>query len=156
MLSRAMSVSEAQKPSRRDLKVAFGAALAAQMEKNAPARQETGVWFLGHEDPLEKTMQLTPAFLPGDSHGQRSLGGATELDPAERLSLREARTLGLSCQPEARASVSHTPYSRSQVGLGMHWGGRDSAAEAPPPLLTRQGRAPSLRISRPSSALHCS
>ena len=70
-----MSVSEAQKTSRRDLKVAFGAALAAQIEKNAPARQETGVWFLGQEDPLEKTMQLTPAFLPGESHGQRSLAG---------------------------------------------------------------------------------
>ena len=30
---------------------------------------------LGREDPLEKGMQPTPVFLPGKSHGQRSLAG---------------------------------------------------------------------------------
>ena len=30
---------------------------------------------LGWEDPLEKEMQPTPVFLPGKSHGQRSLVG---------------------------------------------------------------------------------
>ena len=36
--------------------------------------QETWVWFLGQEDPLEKKMasHSTPVFLPGKSHGQRS------------------------------------------------------------------------------------
>jgi len=29
--------------------------------------------FLGREDPLEKEMALTLVFLPGESHGQRSL-----------------------------------------------------------------------------------
>ena len=38
-------------------------------------RQETRVWSLGQEDPLEKEMATTPVFLPGESHGQRSLGG---------------------------------------------------------------------------------
>ena len=37
--------------------------------------QETGVLFLGREDPLEKEMATTPVFLPGESHGQRSLAG---------------------------------------------------------------------------------
>ena len=44
--------------------------------------QETRVCFLGQEDPLEEgmathssTLQLTPVFLRGESHGQRSLGG---------------------------------------------------------------------------------
>ena len=39
--------------------------------------QETQVQFLGREDPLEKDLwdrrQSTPVFLPGKSHGQRSL-----------------------------------------------------------------------------------
>ena len=30
---------------------------------------------LGWEDPLEEDMATTPAFLPGESHGQRSLVG---------------------------------------------------------------------------------
>ena len=37
--------------------------------------QETWVWSLGWEDPLETGMATTPVFLPGESHGQRSLEG---------------------------------------------------------------------------------
>ena len=37
--------------------------------------QETQVQSLGWEDPLEKEMEPTPVFLPGKSHGQRSLAG---------------------------------------------------------------------------------
>ena len=37
--------------------------------------QEVWVQSLGWEDPLEEQMQPTPLFLPGESHGQRSLGG---------------------------------------------------------------------------------
>ena len=32
----------------------FMASLVAQLVKNQPAVQETPVWFLGQEDPLEK------------------------------------------------------------------------------------------------------
>ena len=61
--------------------------------KNLPARRATWVQSLGWEDPLEKKWQPTPAFLPGESHGQRSLGGyslggSRELDTTERLTLR--------------------------------------------------------------------
>ena len=45
-----------------------------QMVKNLPAMQETQVWSLGLEDPLEKGMQPTPVFLPG----QRSLVGCSD------------------------------------------------------------------------------
>ena len=42
------------------------ASLIAQLVKNLPAMQETPVWFLGQEDPLEKEMAtLTPVLLPG-------------------------------------------------------------------------------------------
>ena len=47
--------------------------------KNPPASAgDTGkMWVqsLGPEDPLEKEMQPTPVFLPGESHGQRSRAG---------------------------------------------------------------------------------
>ena len=48
----------------------------AQMVKNLPAMQEMRVQALGQEDPLEKiSWRRSPAFLPGESHGQRSLAG---------------------------------------------------------------------------------
>ena len=37
--------------------------------------QETGVQSLGLEYLLEKEMQPTPVFLPGEFHGQRNLVG---------------------------------------------------------------------------------
>ena len=37
--------------------------------------QETWVWFWVWVDPLENEMLPTPVFLPGKSHGQRSLAG---------------------------------------------------------------------------------
>ena len=45
---------------------------------------------LGREYALEEAQQPTPAFLPGESHGQRSLvgygpWGCKELDMTERL-----------------------------------------------------------------------
>ena len=49
--------------------------LVAQMVKNLPAMQETGVQFLGQKDPLEKEWLPTPICLPGEDHGQRSLVG---------------------------------------------------------------------------------
>ena len=47
----------------------------AQWCKNLPAMQETRVRSLGQEDSLERKRQPTPVFLPGESHGQRSLAG---------------------------------------------------------------------------------
>ena len=46
--------------------------------KNLPATQEaqkTQVQSLGPEDPLEEGTAPIPVFLPGESHGQRSLAG---------------------------------------------------------------------------------
>ena len=43
--------------------------------KNLPAIQETWVQFLGWEDCWTRKWQPTPVFLPGKSHGQRSLVG---------------------------------------------------------------------------------
>ena len=51
------------------------ASLVAQRVKCLPAMQETWVQSRGQEDPLEKEMATSPVFLPGESHGQRSLVG---------------------------------------------------------------------------------
>ena len=40
---------------------------------NLPIIQETWVQSLGWEDPWRREWQPTPIFLPGQSHGQRSL-----------------------------------------------------------------------------------
>ena len=39
------------------------ASLVAQLVKNLPAIQETRVWFLSWEDPLEKEMATHSSFL---------------------------------------------------------------------------------------------
>ena len=54
--------------------------------------QETQVWSLGWEDPLEKEMATHSVLLSGKSHGQRILVGYSpwshkELDTAEQLHL---------------------------------------------------------------------
>ena len=68
------------------------------MVKNLPAMQETQSQFLGWEDPVEEKWQPTPVFLPGKSHGQRSLAGYSpqgckELDLTERLSMHAQKML---------------------------------------------------------------
>ena len=54
------------------------------MVKNLPAVQETQIQSLGWEDPLEEARQPTPVFLPGQSHGPRSLQlGSSPWPPKE-------------------------------------------------------------------------
>ena len=45
--------------------------------KESACKAEMLVWSLGQEDPLRKKWQPTPVFLPGKSHGQRSLAGCS-------------------------------------------------------------------------------
>ena len=65
------------------------------MVKHLPAMRETRVQSLGWEDSLEKEMAPTPVFLPGESHGRRSLAGdmqsmgLQESDMTERLNWTE-------------------------------------------------------------------
>ena len=101
---------------------------------------ENQVQSLGLKGPLEKGLQLIPAFLPGESHGQRSLAGYSswsckELDTSERLALSlsrkrlpSVRRVQVFIVYEARYSVSKprqrwadTPCSR----LGEEEAGAD-------------------------------
>ena len=49
--------------------------LVAQMTKNLPAIQETQIQSWVRKIPWKRESQPTPVFLPGESHGQRSLAG---------------------------------------------------------------------------------
>ena len=51
------------------------ASLVAQMVKNLPAMQETGFDPGVRKVPWRKEWLPTPVFLPGESHGQKSLAG---------------------------------------------------------------------------------
>ena len=49
------------------------ASLVAQMIKNLPAMQETLVWSLSQENPLEKGMATHSSILSGESYEYKSL-----------------------------------------------------------------------------------
>ena len=53
--------------------------------KNLPAIQESGVKSLSQQDALEKEMQPTPVFLPGELQGQRSLVGYIQSMGSQRV-----------------------------------------------------------------------
>ena len=66
--------------------------------KNPLASATQSVQSVIRKDPLEKEMATTPAFLPGKSHGQRSLAGCSprgrkELDMTEGLSIAHCQVL---------------------------------------------------------------
>ena len=71
----------------------FKASLVVQIAKNLPAMQETQVWSLGREDPLEKGMATHFSILARripwteESAGLQSLGSHRESDRTERLML---------------------------------------------------------------------
>ena len=82
------------------------ASLVAQLVKNLPAAQETQVWFLGWEDPLEKEWQPTPVFLPGESHGQRTLTGYCPSGSKSRTWLSNYTTTTISLDGRMQAFPS--------------------------------------------------
>ena len=52
----------------------YQASLVAQMVKNSPATQETWIWSLVWEDPMEEGMEPTSLFLPGEPPWTEKLG----------------------------------------------------------------------------------
>ena len=63
--------------------------------------QETGVRSLGQEEPLEEGMATHSSFLPGESHGQRSLAGYSPWGCKESNmteATKHAYSLGSSCK----------------------------------------------------------
>ena len=65
--------------------MSYGASLIAQLVKNLPAVQETQVQSLGRNIPWRRAWQPTSVFLPGESHGQRSLVGYSPLGQKSQI-----------------------------------------------------------------------
>ena len=68
--------------------------------------QDTCVWSLGWEDPLEKGKATYSIFWPGEFHGLYSPWGHKESDTTEQLSL-PVRCLVWLCH---RPALSHMPH----------------------------------------------
>ena len=62
--------------------------------------------ILGWEDSLEKEMATTPVFLPGESHGGRSLVGYHPRDCKELESTERLHFSSLQCPPIDNYSVA--------------------------------------------------
>ena len=69
---------------RRNIKAPQVALVVKNPSANA-GDVEMRVPSLGREDALEEAWQPTPAFSPGESHGQRSLAGCSLLLPFSRV-----------------------------------------------------------------------
>ena len=76
------------------LELKYGGFPSGSVVKNLPAMQETQVPSLGQQNPWRRKWQLTPGFLPGKSHGQKSLAGYSpwghkESDTTEQLTQQQ-------------------------------------------------------------------
>ena len=90
--------------------------------------QETQVWSLGREDPLEKEWLPTPVFLPGKSHGQWSRAGYSpwgrkELDTTELSLLRkvkvESEKVGLKLNIQKTKIMASGPITSWEISLAL-------------------------------------
>ena len=92
-----------------------GASIVAQLVKNLPAVQETWLWSLGWEDPLQKEMATHSSILAWKSHGQRSLEGCSpwcckDSGMTEQLTL----TYYSGTKREIKSDFSETIHTRRE------------------------------------------
>ena len=87
-----------------------GASLIAQWVKNLPAMQETQIWFLGQEDPLEKEngnpLQYSCLENPTDRGAWQAIGHAVARIRHE-LATKPSRTEG---QRRQRSFLRHVKF----------------------------------------------
>ena len=69
---------------------------------------------LGGEDPLERKWQPTPVFLPGASHGQRSLEGCSPWGP-KGSDTTEAISMNTCTASEKQTSAKPEQKSRPTI-----------------------------------------
>ena len=79
-----------------------------EMRKNLPAMQKVRVQSLHWEDPQEREWLPTPVFLPGESHGQRSLVGYSRWSHKE-LDTTEQHFVTLEMEKEAYRGLVSNP-----------------------------------------------
>ena len=75
-----------------NLNLRLRASLVAQSVKNLPAVQETQVWSLGWEDPLEKEMVTHSSFLAWKISRTEEPGGLQSMGSQSRAQLSDSYT----------------------------------------------------------------
>ena len=122
------------------------ASFITQLLENSPAMQETPVWFLGQEDPLEKWKATPPVFMgfPGSSAGGESAWNAGDLGSIPGLGRFPGEGKGYPLQYSSLENSMDCMYSW-WVLKGHHWatftcGGKRVCLEGNP----EQGTAPAL------------
>ena len=98
--------------------------LVVQTVKNLPAMQETWFQFLGSvaagKIPCRREWQPTPVFLPGESHGQRSLAGYSPWGCKESDITDITLLSYISVQSLSRVRLFATPWiAARQVSLSI-------------------------------------
>ena len=74
---------------RNDLVVSHEGFPGGSVVKNPPAMREMWDGPLVGKTPWRRKLQSTPVFLPGKSHGQRSLAGGSPWDHKSRTQLSD-------------------------------------------------------------------
>ena len=90
------------------------------MVKNLPAVQETRIQSLNREDPWKRKWLPIPVFLPGKSHGQRSLvdygpWGRGESDKTVPLMHQRQKLTGHSFLWEEQTVFQANPLSLTNI-----------------------------------------
>ena len=104
----------------------FMASLVAQLVKNLPAMQKTGVRSLGREDPLEKEMATLSSTLAWripwtmEPDGLQSTGSQSQTWLCNSLSLSETLVLYVTCGQKP-SSFSHDNTENRQLYIWKLW-----------------------------------
>ena len=93
----------------------FPGGKGAQWQRTRLQCKSAGVPSLGREDPLEEEMAPTPVFLPGESHGQRSLVGYSPRGCKESDTTEHTHTHNAAAAYAEDTLVSHWAARRTEL-----------------------------------------
>ena len=101
------------------------------MTSGKESMQEMQVQSLGQKTPWRREWHPTPVFMPGKSHGQRSLVGCSARDgeepgAAEPLSMRASQ--GEGSRAHRLRHQSRQPLGEQSEGWAAHWAPHRAAA----------------------------
>ena len=77
--------------------------------------QENQVQSLGQKDPLEEEILPTPVFLPGESHGQRSLEDYSPRGCRELKVKEESEKVGLKLNIQETKIMASGPITSWEI-----------------------------------------
>ena len=103
------------------------------MTSGKESMQEMQVQSLGQKTPWRREWHPTPVFMPGKSHGQRSLVGCSARDgeepgAAEPLSMRASQ--GEGSRAHRLRHQSRQPLGVQSEGWAAHWAPQSRSSQS--------------------------